>query len=529
MATVTLTIDGQTVTVPAGTTVIEAAKTIGIDIPRYCYHPGLSVAGNCRICLVEVEKMPKLTTSCSTVAAEGMVVHTKNARVKEATRGVLELMLTNHPIDCPVCDQAGECKLQDYYMEVGRHKSHFTYEKTHKPKVVELPPHLMFDGERCILCTRCVRFCDEITKTHDLGLIQRGTHTEIDTFHHRGVDNGYTGNLHEICPVGALLSKDFRFKKRVWWLKPHKSVCPHCSTGCNIFVDESDGEVSDSARGRTRTSTSIGSATKAAINTNSSTPKTAFAAPRTKGSNGTPMAWDAILHGVAERLTKAAQGDGRVVGIASPWLTNEELFLFRRLLTAAGHADVDFRLDDSHTKTTVREDDVLKRADKNPNNSGAALLGLRGTKDARTLLNEVVETGASLLYVLDAHRYETLGLADALRSAAAKAGYVVMHATHDCAVLEAADVVLATPTFAEKDGTLTNYENRVQRLRRAIRPRHDSRTDLEIFVKLLTLAGADVPPIVSASEAFNWMAAQVPALSGLTFGGLPEQGVVVKP
>ena len=155
---------------------MKAAEAVGIQIPRFCFHPGLSIAGNCRISLVEVEKMAKLVTSCSTAANQGMVVHTDNENVRRARRGVLELMLSNHPLDCPVCDQAGECYLQDYYMTVGLHKSRFAFPKYHKPKAVPLPPHLALDAERCILCSRCVRFCQEITKTRELTIGWRGNH-----------------------------------------------------------------------------------------------------------------------------------------------------------------------------------------------------------------------------------------------------------------------------------------------------------------------------------------------------------------
>src|SRR5450759_1315882 len=212
----TLTINGMTVDVPQGTTILNAAKEVGVEIPHYCYHPKLSIAGNCRMCLVEVEKFPKLQTACSTAVNDGMVVRTDTEKVRKAVTGVLELMLIHHPIDCPICDQAGECGLQNYYMKFGLHKSRYALEdKVHKKKVQDIGGQIVLDAERCILCSRCVRFLDEVTGTRELHCSDRG-------------------DLADICPVGALTSKDFRFKCRVWFLKVFDSICTGCSKGCNV-------------------------------------------------------------------------------------------------------------------------------------------------------------------------------------------------------------------------------------------------------------------------------------------------------
>src|SRR4051812_6765074 len=231
-----LTIDGVEVEVPAGTTIIQAADKLGINIPRYCYHPALPVAGNCRICMVEVEKQPKLQIACYTPVAEGMVVKTNSPKVLEVRKTVLEFLLVNHPVDCPVCDQAGECKLQDYYMEHGQYNSRLVDVKVKKEKkAFSIGPTIMLDQERCILCTRCVRFADNITKTHEFGVFDRGDHSELDVY--KPLENKYSGNVADICPVGALTDKDFRFKCRVWYLEKTKSVCPSCSMGCNVTVE----------------------------------------------------------------------------------------------------------------------------------------------------------------------------------------------------------------------------------------------------------------------------------------------------
>jgi NADH-quinone oxidoreductase subunit G len=231
-----LTIDGKEITVEPGTKVIEAIKRLGIFIPHYCYHPGLSIAGNCRICMVDVEKSPKPQIACNTDCADGMVVRTDTDRAKETRRHVLEFLLINHPLDCPVCDQAGECWLQDYYMRFGLYDARFYEQKVKKPKAVPIGPTVMLDAERCILCSRCVRFSDEITKTSELGIVNRGDHSEIAVHPDKELNNKYSGNVVDICPVGALTDRDFRFKCRVWYLKKADSICPGCARGCNTEI-----------------------------------------------------------------------------------------------------------------------------------------------------------------------------------------------------------------------------------------------------------------------------------------------------
>jgi len=211
-----LTIDGKQIEVPGGLNLIQAAERAGIEIPHYCYHPGLTVVGNCRMCLVEIEKAPKLQIACNTSVAEGMVVHTQSPRTRTAQKAVLEFLLVNHPIDCPVCDQAGECKLQDYYMDYDRQPSRFPLgKKNHKGKAIDVGSGVMLDQERCILCARCTRFFDEITKSSELAIFERGDGCKIDIWPGKPVDNKYAGNVVDICPVGALTEKDFRFRMRL--------------------------------------------------------------------------------------------------------------------------------------------------------------------------------------------------------------------------------------------------------------------------------------------------------------------------
>ncbi len=232
-----ISIDGKPLEVTDGLTIMKAADSAGIIIPRFCYHPAFVPEGSCRMCLVEIEGLPKLELACSTVVRDGMKVSTGSEKVVEARRGVLEFLLAEHPLDCPICDKAGECTLQDYYEGYGRFKGAFQESKEKREKKLVLGKSLILDRERCILCTRCVRFLTEVTKTQELGVFKRGVHSEISPYEKEPVDNNYSGNLVEICPVGAITDLDFRFKTRPWFLNTGESICPLCSRGCNIYID----------------------------------------------------------------------------------------------------------------------------------------------------------------------------------------------------------------------------------------------------------------------------------------------------
>jgi NADH-quinone oxidoreductase subunit G len=234
--TISCTINGKELEVKPGTTIIEAIKANEMDVAHYCWHPGLSVAGVCRLCMVQIEGNPRLQIACNTVVTEGMKINNTSEAVKDAVKWGLDFHLINHPLDCPICDQAGECGLQDQYMQYGKYDPEMAEPKVKKHKVVDLGPTVVLDSERCILCSRCVRFTDEVSKTHELGIFNRGDRAEIGTFNGKPLDNNYSLNTVDICPVGALTSKDFRFRQRVWYLKDHKTICTGCSTGCNVKV-----------------------------------------------------------------------------------------------------------------------------------------------------------------------------------------------------------------------------------------------------------------------------------------------------
>ena len=234
--TVTFTLNDREITVPKGTTVMAAARLKDVYIPHFCWHPGLKIAGVCRFCLVKVDNRPKLEIACNLTATPGMKVSSVLPEVKEAHKWALEFHLVNHPLDCPICDQAGECKLQDYYMEVGKYKSEMDRPKVLKPKALDIGSELVLDTERCILCDRCVRFEEEVTKTGALGIFNRGDRAVVGTYPDKKIEHNYQDNLVDICPVGAFTSRDFRFKQRVWFLKDKPAVCPGCSTGCHVDV-----------------------------------------------------------------------------------------------------------------------------------------------------------------------------------------------------------------------------------------------------------------------------------------------------
>ncbi len=231
-----ITIDGKQFEVENNLTILQAAIENGITIPYFCWHPALSVAGNCRICLVEVEEMPKLVIACSTLVTDGMVVYTQSPKVVAARAAVMEFLLINHPLDCPICDEAGQCKLQDYAYKYSAGYSRFGEDKTEKSKRVLLSPNVVFDAERCISCSRCIRFCQEVAKQPQLTFVRRSDRVTITTFPGEQLDNPYSMNTIDVCPVGALTSRDFRFKARVWEMSATESICPSCSRGCNILI-----------------------------------------------------------------------------------------------------------------------------------------------------------------------------------------------------------------------------------------------------------------------------------------------------
>src|SRR5262245_54660378 len=373
----TLTIDGKDVTVAPGTNLIEAARQVGIEVPHYCYHPGLTIAGQCRLCMVDIDKMPRSQISCNTTVADGMVVHTKTERVVETRRSVMEFHLINHPLDCPVCDQAGECWLQIYYMRHGLYDPRMADEKVHKPKAVPLGPHVMLDAERCILCSRCVRFCDEISQTGELGIFHRGDHSEIGLFPGTTLENKYSGNVIDICPVGALTDRDFRFQVRVWYLDTAKSLCNGCARGCNVDVHTSRRRPHHNqgrrvARLKPRFNPDVNrwwmcDEGRYGFGWIDDESRLTTPIARTDG-RPTQTDWDDVVTALAAALRRYRPDEIGV--IASPRMSNEDLFLLKQLVARLGLAHVDHRVPPA---APGDQDELLIRADKNPNTRGAEL------------------------------------------------------------------------------------------------------------------------------------------------------------
>jgi NADH-quinone oxidoreductase subunit G len=501
---VTLTIDGKPVTVPKGTNLIEAARTVGIEIPHFCYHPRLSVAGNCRMCLVEIEKVPKNQIACSTRVAPGMVVKTRSEKAVQAREGVMELLLINHPLDCPICDQAGECVLQEHSYHYGPGRSRFEGEKVHHEKNVDLGPHIVFDGERCIKCTRCIRFCDEVTGTGELGFFNRGDHAIIGTFPGRRLDNAYSGCTADICPVGALTVKEFRFRQRVWFLRNTASICAGCARGCNVNLGINENRI---WRITPRENDEVN---RSWICDEGRLSYLAYRQaerlgppPAEPGASGPPSP-EAVWDDAAARLGEIARrhGGGKVAAITSGHATLEEQAALAELLRRAGGGRMALPV---HERG--EDDRILIRKDKTPNTAGARMVG-GITAKPEEILEGVRRGEIRALIVL---REDPLGEAGA---PAAKPELLLALDWRVTATTRAAHLALPVCAYGEMDGSYVNFEGRIQLVRAGLRPSRESdpawRPLLEIAKRL---GGGEVPK--SSREAFRWMAANVSALAGL--------------
>jgi NADH-quinone oxidoreductase subunit G len=512
------TIDGKEIEVAAGTSVIQAAELLGIRIPRFCWHPDLPVDGNCRMCLVEIEKMPKLQIACNTQVTDGMVVHTESAKAAEAHRTTLEFLLINHPIDCPVCDQAGECYLQDQYMGHGLYNAKVELEdKVHKRKVVDLGP-IMLDAERCVLCSRCIRFESEVTGTNSFEFVNRGDHVSIATFENRPITHEYAGNLADVCPVGALLSHDFRFKMRVWFLKPHESVCPGCSTGCNVYVDERDGEV---YRLRPRRNVEVNKSWicdpgRALYREIGLTNRVSGARVR-GGTSWESLPLPEALDVVAQKLEESGAASAFV---ATPQATNEDLFAFRSLAEGMG-GKLDFRVGDPQRKLHERIDNVLQRADRNPNTQGCLDQGL-GRDGVGAILDAC---RAGRIQALALQGPELLRVSEAA-DAIGKVPFVVVMATHEGPELDRVHCVLPAAMWAEGEGTFTNFQRRVQRLRAAVPAPGEAIPRWELVAGVLDRLGRSLGA-ATAREVFALLARAVPDYADLDYRALGAQGVAL--
>ncbi len=519
-----LEIDGQEITVEDGLNLIQAAERLGIEIPHYCYHPGLSISGNCRMCLVEIDKMPKLQIACNTKVTEGMVVKTTSPKTKVAQAAVLEFILINHPIDCPICDQAGECKLQDYYMDYGKYRSQMEIEaKVEKRKVVDLGPQVVLDQERCILCARCTRFLDEVTKTSELGLFSRGDRTYIDLFPDKKLDNPYSANVVDVCPVGALTSKDFRFKARVWYLQKTESICTRCANGCNIDVYHRRGQM---YRFRPRYNPDVNQywmCDEGRLSYKELQKESRLMRPSVRGEQDFVAAtWDRAVTVTVRTLTEAKEqhGASAVAGIVGAKATNEEAYLFTRLLKE--QIGTERIAGFSWSPEGALHDNFLIKADKNPNTRGLQALGLlNGGPSATDILAAAEKGEVKALLVFGADL--ATAFAPEKLDAALEHVQVIVCDTDYTEMTNYADVILPIGAATETDGTFTNCAGRVQRIKQAFPPPQQSKPGWEVLATLGGKLGGFEP--VSISEAFAEAAKNTPAFAGLTYGKLGEQGV----
>ena len=528
---VNVQVDGEWKQFPKGTRLIEACMKSGKFIPHYCYHPKLSSPGNCRMCLVELG-MPKMTPdrkpvldadgrpeiswgprpaiSCATEVSEGMGVKTSSPMVEECRNSVLEFLLINHPLDCPICDQAGECRLQEFSVEFGKGESRFIEEKVRKPKRVDLGERIVLDDERCIMCSRCIRFMQEIAHDDVLGFLNRGSHTTLSVYPGKRLDSNYSLNTVDICPVGALTSKDFRFKMRVWFLKETKSIDVNCGTGSNIIISSRENVVQRITPRENDAVNSCWMPDSHRLNFHYLDSEARLKDPFVRGEEA-PAKWENALAVAAEKL-KGRSPDETAI-IASARMTNEELFLTRRLARSLGIQNIDV------LPRPQKGDGFLVSDDGNPNTSGAKLLGLTTGK-----LPEIVRAVESGLIT----GLLVLG-EDAADCGISEAGlkgleFLVVTGILSNKTTAHATVVLPSSAWAEKRGSMINVKGRLQRLNRAIQPPGHARDDWEILRDLIRIVSGS-NGISSIEDAFKQMAAETPALNGLTLSRIGDLGI----
>jgi NADH-quinone oxidoreductase subunit G len=521
--TVNLTIDGQAVTVKKGTNVLEAARTLGNDISAFCYHPGLSIAACCRQCLVAIEKNPKLQPSCQTTVGEGMVVHTTDKISTLARKQQLEFTLVNHPIDCPICDKAGECTLQKLYFDHDNAASRVDTPKVHKDKVVDLGPTVVLDQERCILCTRCIRVCDEVAHSHQLDMSFRGDHEVLGCAPGAQLDNPYSLNTVDVCPVGALTAKDFRFTMRAWELEATPSVCNGCATGCNIEIHHKQGRAWRLVPRHNPDVNDYWMCDEGRFTYHDLREKR-LAGPVV---DGLPASWDRAVKVAADRIKAAlgeqggggrveagagggatdtarasrGEGDSSTVGVVlSAVCSNEDNFALAKLAQAWGVKQFFIA---AKPDVPARADGRLRVADVNPNRSGVKAIAEALKIDVKPAQAGAF-AGVKLLVVLG----DVLAGADGIETIAISA--------HERGHVGGAKVALPACDWAELAGTITNIKGHVQRMHEAFAPPGATIPGWEAVVRLGAAANVKLA-WTHPREVFKDMVAAVPAWNALTW------------
>jgi NADH-quinone oxidoreductase subunit G len=538
---VNVQIDGVWHQFPKGTRMIEACRQAKIIVPHYCYHPKLSSPGNCRMCLVQMGMpprpapgqepqrdengyeiigwMPRPVIACANTVGENMGIRTTGELVEKCREGVMEFLLINHPLDCPICDQAGECRLQEQSVQHGRGVSRFVDMKVKKPKNVDIGPRIRLDDERCIMCSRCIRFMDEVASDPVLGFTQRGTHTTLTVHPGRLLDSNYSLNTADICPVGALTSNDFRFQMRVWFLKETPTIDVNCGTGTNITVWTRGNKIH---RITPRLNDEVNSAwmpDSHRLNFHYIDSEARLTEPLAKnGESHSATSWPAALAEAATRIKSTPAG--QVAIIASGRMTNEELFLTRALAAEIGTSQI------SLVPRFAEPDALLVAADRNPNTTGAKLIlgqedpyaGLAFIRDGvrSGAIKTVIALGEDLL--TDAgFTSEDLGNLDFLLQTSILANPTA----------ELAHVVLPSAAFAEKRGSMVNLSGRLQRLNRAVEPPGQAHDDWEILRDLLLAISGDTNQVHQIEDVFKVLAENISAFHGLTLSKIGHQGTQI--
>ena len=531
-------------------TIIEVAAENGIDIPHFCWHPSLSVSGNCRMCLVEVEKMPKLVIACSTFAADGMVVNTNSPKSIQARKSVMEFILINHPLDCPICDEAGECKLQDYSYKHSIGESRFVEEKQHKEKRVSLGPRIMFDGERCISCSRCIRFSDEVAKKNQLTFVKRGDRVTINTFPGEEFDNNYTLNTIDICPVGALTGKDFRFKSRVWEMSSTESICTGCSTGCNTEIWVRNNEVLRLTPRLNENVNNFWMCDNGRLNTFK------FVNDKTridgcflrKNDKLEKAEWNDSINEVYNELKKYKNDE--IAFIGSSFATLEDNYAMLKFAKILGVNNI------AVPEHIIQGDcdDILIKEDKTPNKLGTELLGLKNS-GKNISFDDIIKliSDEKIKAVVLMDEYMDVKLAENIFP---KLKSLIVIASNSSPFTEIATVLLSASTYAEKNGTFVNFNGMVQRLNPAVTTiegdraldnlnmsrwdkfgtkydkwlqgkKYDAKPIWQIFVKLSNLTNNKFKYNL-AEEVFTDIAKNVKAFEGLDYDKIGNKGSKIK-
>ncbi len=524
---------------------IQAAAKVGVEIPAYCWHPELSVVASCRMCLVEVgdtkpdgtvQMQPKLVPGCQTPAKDGTVIISDSQKVKDARKATLEYLLLNHPLDCPTCDQAGECFLQDYSFNYGRGYSRLNEPKNIKPDKEYIGDQITLFTDRCIMCTRCVRFTREISGSSELQVVSRGTHEEIDIFPGYPVNNPLAGNVVDLCPVGALCSKDFLYQQRVWWLKTASSVCPGCSTGCSIHVDQNEDTVYRLRPRPNEKSQGHFMCDEGRFGWKYTHSDQRLISPeaRTNGSV-TSRDWNTVMGSVRATLKKAAlAGTGKVAAVLSPWMTVEEAFLLGSFLQELS-AGVTLAMgpiriigQDHHFPKDVRGRVVEPvkftiRAEKCPNRVGVEAVLTHFSGDVMPF--------EELLRFSSAGRFSAVYLvggdpegwiSEIQAEAFSKVETVIVQDILPSPVLKHATHVLPSGTFVEREGVFVNHKGLAQLIRRSVRGPDETRPDSRILWELSERRG-----LIQPESLRREIAAAIPALASIADPAIKSQGVLL--